>query len=130
MDVSSLNSVQTNQSQSVQSSAAQTGVSSAQTEAQRADVSAQRVVSVSEKAALEENAARAEEKKFETIKNAAAKYVDGANSFFKDVRFTVNDSLLGATEIRFTDISTGEIEVKKDIELVTSVSGNVVSGNV
>ncbi len=132
MDVSSVNSVPA--SQSAQSSAVQTGVAASQTEAQRADVSAKRVVQVNEKVAVEDNAARAEEKKFEAIRSASARFVSGENSFLRDIKFTIhnsqNNSAGNEYEIRFTDISSGNIDVKKDIELLGGASGNVVSGNI
>ncbi len=136
MDVSSVNSA-SQAVQSTQSVSAQAGVAAVQTTDQRQDFTAQRVVSTQEKSNLEENAARSEEKRFETLKGLAVKLVSGENYYLSDMVFTVYSGNLPSTnqyEIKFTDISTGRIETKSEPEVILLAggggSGSIVSGSI
>ncbi len=116
------------------SSTSQTGAAAAQTETQRADANVQRVTNVEEKSSLEDNTKNVEQKRFDLIKRTAASFSSGDNAFLSDIAFTVyngSQATEGQYEIRFTDISTGSIEIKNDIELLgTSSAGELVSGSV
>lgn len=127
-----LNSVQ---SATPSSSQNLSGVAAPQTEAQRADQSAQRVTQSSGAQDLENKAASADERRFAAIKSVSSAYADGDNPLLKDIRFTVYKSLVSSDlsqyTIRFTNVDTGEIEVKSEADLFhKSGGGDVVSGNV
>ncbi len=118
-----------------QNTAPQSGAPAVQTVEQRQDFTAQRVVSVGEKSAIEQNAARSEEKRFEALKGVAVRLVGGDNPYFNDYVFTIykgaQNNSLDRYYIRFTDISTGRIETKSEVEVfqLGGSSGNVVSGS-
>lgn len=115
------------------SNSSQTGVAAVQTQSQKADLSAERVVASEGKQSLENDAKNAEQKKFDLIRRTAANFSKGDNSFLSDVKFTVyNKAAAGETyEIRFTDVSTGKIDIKTDVDLLGTVSaGEVLSGNI
>lgn len=117
------------------SNASQTGVSATQTEGQRADLSAERVVASAEKQNIEQDVNNAEQRRFDIIKRTAANFSKGENAFLSDIKFTIyNGSLSSQTsdyEIRFTDINTGKIEIKNEVELLgTSSAGEIVSGSI
>jgi hypothetical protein len=129
-----LNQVQQSTSQATNTGL--TGAAAPQTEAQRADVSATRVVSPKESAVLEDKASGADEARFSAIKSRAAKFVGGENPFLSDIKFTIygqnaSNSGIGEYVIRFTDLSTGRVEVKTDFQLFEGTGGgDLVSGQV
>lgn len=111
------------------------GVAAPQNQDQRADVNATRVVSAKETAHLEDQASSSEQKRFESVKGAAAKFISGANPFLNDIKFTIYGTSaparVGEYVIRFTDLGTGSIEVKTEAELLgVSGGGNLVSGSI
>ena len=111
------------------------GVTAPQNVDQRADVNATRVVSAKESANLEQQASSSEEKRFSGVKDAAAKFVAGANPFLNDIKFTIYGSSapakVGEYVIRFTDLGTGKVQVKSEAELLkSSEGGNLVSGHI
>lgn len=116
------------------SSAGQTGAAAAQTESQRADATAERVVASAEKQNLENDVNHAEKRRLDLIKKTAAHFSSGDNSFLSDIKFTVynqSHTAGGDYEIRFTDLSTGAIEIKNDVELLgTASAGEVISGSI
>ena len=121
--------------QQAASNATQSGVVAPQTENQRAEASAKNVTVSDSSRQLVDNARDAEQKKFDSIKQIAASYKSGKNPFLNDVSFTIyngsRDSVIGSYEIRFTDISTGSIEIKSESELfAASGSGVIASGSV
>jgi len=114
------------------STAGQAGSAAAQTEGQKADATAQRVVAGTEKQSLENNADNADQKRFDVIRRAAAQFSKGDNSFLNDVKYTVyNGGGESTYEIRFTDVNTGTIDVKSEAQLLgTQNAGNIVSGSI
>lgn len=110
------------------------GTAAPKTEGQAADLKAERVVQAGDSAKLENAAKQAEETRFNNIKRLATQYSAGKNPYLNDVSFTVyNGSQAGNTyEIRFTDISSGIVDVKSEAELVSlgSSGGNIVEGTV
>lgn len=126
----------TNISSAPTNAASYAGVQAPQTQAQRADVAATRVVNT--KGAAEGNIQQySHEKTLEAIKSQS-KFVAGENPFLSDISFTIysagEDPIAGGgTEyvIRFTDISTGEVQIKTAPELFRGAgSGGVVTGSV
>lgn len=119
------------------SNTSQTGVAAVQTEGQRADQGAERVVVANEKQNLENDLSNAEQKRFEAVKRAAANFIKGDNPFLSDVKFTIYNSSvptaseIGSYEIRFTDLNSGKVDIKLDAELLgTASAGEIVSGNI
>ena len=111
------------------------GVAAPQTQGQRADQAAERVVATKSSASLENDAQNLDQKKFDLIKKVAAQFSVGDNPFLNDVKFTVynngQQSTGGEYVIRFTDLSTGQIDVKSEVQLLgQSAGGDLVSGNV
>lgn len=131
-----INPSNTIQSASPTSNNNSTGVTAPQTDAQRADVNATRVVSPKETVRLEDKASGAEEHRFEAIRSKAAKFTGGDNAFLSDVKFTIygaaqTQSGLNEYYIRFTDLGTGAVDVKTESELFASTSGgDLVSGQI
>lgn len=117
------------------SNASQTGASAALTEGQKADLNAERVVASTEKQDIENSLKDAEQRKFDLIKRTAASFSKGDNPFLSNVIFTIYDNQFASQqsdyEIRFTDVSTGKIEIKGEVELLgMSSAGEIVSGDV
>jgi hypothetical protein len=118
----------------------QAGVAAPASDGQKADYNAERVVASKEYAQLDDNIRNLEQKKFDLVKRVAAQYSAGGNSFLSDIRFTIynnesKSSSNGEFFIRFTDLSSGNIEIKNESELLKlpglgSTSGEIVSGNV
>jgi hypothetical protein len=110
------------------------GTAAPQTEAQKADLTATRVVLSKESAVLEDKASSSEERRFEQIKSRASKFVGGDNPFLSDIKFTVygqHESPVNEYVIRFTDLSTGTVEVKTEQQLYASTQGgDLISGQV
>lgn len=118
--------------QQVSNNAAQAGNVAPQTEPQRQDYTVQRVTTSDQSSHIEDNARDSETRRFQTLKSVAASYIAGKNPFLNDVKFTVynraNNAQIGNFEIRFTDLSTGVVEVKSEAALLGA--GNIVSGQV
>ena len=113
------------------------GTSAPQTVEQRTDVAATRVVSNKESANLENQASSSEQKRFENVKSSASRFISGANPFLNDVKFTIygqsNSNKVGEYTIRFTDLSTGNLEIKTEQQLASltgTTGGNIVSGQI
>lgn len=108
------------------------GVAAPNTNEQRADISATRVVSPKETANLEDKASSADERRFDAVKTRSLQYSKGENYILNDIKFTVYskqspDEYL----VRFTDIKTGAIEIKNEAELFRGTGGgDLVSGQV
>jgi hypothetical protein len=128
--------ITTNVSSAPTNAASFAGVQAPQTQAQRADVAATRVVNT--KGASEGNIQQySQEKTIDAIKSQS-RFVAGANPFLSDMSFTIyaaGESPVagGGTEyvIRFTDLSTGEIQVKSAPELFQGTNGGeIVNGAV
>ncbi len=113
-----------------------TGTAAPQTEAQKSDQQVQRVTVAQESANLENNASNADEKRFEAIKSRATTFISGSNPFLNDIKFTIYGqspiaSQINKYEIRFTDLKTGQIEVKSEAELFAGTGGgDLVEGRV
>jgi|GEM_PF-2956491 len=121
--------------QQVSNNSAQAGNVAPQTEPQRQDYTVQRVTSTNDTAKLEDNARDAESKKFNTLKSVAASYTGGDNQFLSDISFTIynknNNAQISNYEIRFTDLSSGAIQIKSEAALLAEApSGELVSGTV
>ena len=110
------------------------GITAPQTDAQKADLNASRVVSPKEAAVLEDKASSAEQSRFEQIKSRASKFISGDNPFLNDIKFTVygaGKAPVSEYVIRFTDLSTGAVQVKTEAQLFEGTGGgDLVSGQV
>lgn len=112
------------------------GVAAPQTEAQRSDQSVQRVVANNEAAALENKASNPDQTRFDAIRAKATQYVDGANPYLKDIKYTVyRGANYGPTSaqyvVRFTSLDTGKVEVRTEQQLFSGESGgSLVSGQI
>jgi hypothetical protein len=134
MDLS-VSSVQ-NQQQ-ITNTSAQVGVAAPQTENQRTEASAKSVNNAESSRSLEDytSSEHLEQKRFENVKSIAANFSSGENPFLSDISFTIYKDVqtagLGRYEIRFTDISTGKIEIKTESQLFANTSGgDLISGQV
>jgi hypothetical protein len=106
MEISNVNSIQ---SANPTSNTNLTGAVAPQTEAQRADVSATRVVSTADTADIESRASSSAQHRFEAVKSKAVQMTKGENPFLNDMVFTIyggedRNAKLGQDVIRFTDI--------------------------
>lgn len=110
------------------------GVVAPQTQGQRADLAATRVVSTKE-TARGDVPQYTQGKALEAIKYQA-RMVAGENPFLNDISFTVytngNSELPGSEYvIRFTNVSTGEVTLKTAPELFAGAGGgSVVNGSI
>lgn len=131
MDIS-INTTSATQSANNQATQNATGIAAPTTESQKADFTATRVTDIEEKAKLEENANNADRAKLDLIKQAArdriASFESGENPFLSDVRFTAYNSEQAEFEIRFTDISTGQITTQFERELLAGYDVKLVDG--
>ncbi len=128
-----LNNLVQNSNPAVNNSAA--GVAAPINNEQRADLSVTRVVSGQESAHLENQAASSDQKRFESVRSTASRFVDGKNKFLNDTKFTIygasNEGRGIDFTIRFTDLSSGAIEVQTEQQIYGSTGGgDLVSGQV
>jgi hypothetical protein len=109
------------------------GVVAPQTQAQRADAAATRVVQT--KDSQQSNLQFSQGRTLEAIKYQA-RMVAGDNPFLNDISFTVytngNATLPGSEYvIRFTDVSTGQVTLKTAPELFAGADGGaLVNGSI
>ena len=113
---------------------AHVGTTATRVDTQQTEINVQRVAEVKESFEPQVEARSPEEARFEAIR-AAARYYKGANPFLADIKYTIyKNNQANEYEIRFTDVGTGDIEVKTERQLLAVPSvrdtGTLVDGTV